>query len=154
MSEKLVIRRMSSADIDTLHEMECNVYGGKGQSKEGMLRDICEDGAYFFGAYCENEMVGFASFGEDDEGEGKKIDVWNIAIDVMHRRKGYGRVLLKKIIAVAMSVDAVFIEAYTSNKNAMKMYESEGFFLDRLEENFYSTGECANVLKMKLNHPE
>jgi ribosomal-protein-alanine N-acetyltransferase len=154
MSEKLVIRRMSSADIDTLHEMEREVYGGKGQSKEGMLRDICEDGSYFFGAYLENEMVGFASFGEEDEGAGKGIDVWNIVIKDMHRRKGYGRVLLKKIIEIALSVDAEYIETYTGNKNAMKMYESEGFFLDRQEENFYGAGKCAYVMKKTLNHPK
>jgi ribosomal-protein-alanine N-acetyltransferase len=151
MSEKLMVKRMSSADIDTLHEMEREAYGGKGQSKEGMLRDICEDGAYFFGAYFENEIVGFVSFGEEGEGAEKGIDIWNIVIKDMHQRKGYGRILLKKIIETALSVGAKYIEAYTGNKNAMKMYESEGFFLSRQEENFYGAGECAHVMRKEFN---
>jgi ribosomal protein S18 acetylase RimI-like enzyme len=154
MNEKLFIRRMSPSDIDTLHEMEYAAYGEKGQSKEGMLQDIYEDGAYFFGAYYENEIVGFASFGEEVEGTVKKIDIWNIVIKAMYRRKGYGRILLKKIVETALSADAEYIEAYTGNRNAMKMYESEGFYLDRQEENFYSGVECAHVMRKKLSYPK
>ena len=144
MNENLVIKRMSSADIDILHEIEYEVYGEDGQSKEGMFQDICEEDAYFFGAYFKNEIVGFASFGKEGEG----INIWNIAIKDMHRRKGYGRLLLKKIIETAS--DSKYIEAYTGNEHAMRMYESEGFYLSRQVENFYFTGECAYVMRKGL----
>ena len=150
MSENLVIKKMSSADIDILHKIEYEVYGEDGQSKESMFQDICEEDSYFFGAYYKNEIVGFASFGKEDEGAGTRIDIWNIAVKDMHRRKGYGRMLLKKINEEALSLDAGCIEAPTSNKNAIELYESEGFCLDRQVENFYHTGECAHVMRKEL----
>lgn len=71
-----------------------------------------------------------------------------LAVLPQHRRKSYGRLLMKKIYenAIANGMDTVVLEVRKSNRQATEFYERQGFSVCGEIKRFYSNGEDA--LKM------
>ena len=81
------------------------------------------------------------------------IDIHNIAVHVDFRRRGVGRVLLKKVLAEArrQSTARVTLEVRKSNLPAQKLYESIGFRSTAIRKGYYSDdGEDALAMTLDL----
>lgn len=70
-------------------------------------------------------VVGYC-FGQLVAGEGTLL---NIAIDPIHQRKGYGKLLLNGFIDAldAKQAEEIWLEVRESNLGAYKLYEATGF---------------------------
>ena len=65
--------------------------------------------------------------------------VANIAVHPDHRRKGYGRAVLSRMLSEAeqRGLELIFLEARESNLAALALYESMGFESVGIRKNFY-----------------
>jgi len=84
-----------------------------------------------YGIYFNDEMVGFAMFGvseEPDEND-RRFWIWRLMIAENHRRKGYGEMALRQIIAIAHSQnrEEVVLSTEPENGNAIRFYQKFGF---------------------------
>ena len=67
--------------------------------------------------------------------------VLNITVDPEHQGKGLGRKLLQyvKTELSKKGIVSIFLEVRESNRNALALYESEGFHEIDLRKNYYPT---------------
>lgn len=79
--------------------------------------------------------------------------ITNIAIDPAHRNKGYGKFLMKAIMAESsrLGIDYMTLEVRVSNLPAIKLYESLGFISSGIRPKYYSDNqEDANIMWVDL----
>ena len=80
----------------------------------------------------------------------------NLCIDPSHKRKGYGRKLLRFIISKAVQKGSkiFFLEVRESNRQAIELYYSEGFNEVGLRPNYYPAAqgrESAVLMTLELS---
>lgn len=82
----------------------------------------------------------------------EEAEIQNIAVDIPFRKQGIGRALLqyahKK--AKALGAEICFLEVRESNKNAISLYQSEGYEIYGARHKYYEDGETALVMKKIL----
>ena len=78
-------------------------------------------------------------------------EIYNIAVEKEHRRKGYGAAILDKLIEHAVSRGAaeMFLEVNENNAPAIALYTSRGFEISHIRKNYYKSGN-ALVLKKRV----
>jgi [ribosomal protein S18]-alanine N-acetyltransferase len=84
-------------------------------------------------------------------GEGQ---VANIAVHPDHRRRGFGRRLLRTMQAAAKEMGAVrmTLEVRESNREARNLYESEGFRETHRRPAYYEGRVAAILMEKSLKH--
>ncbi|HDN85683.1 MAG TPA: ribosomal-protein-alanine N-acetyltransferase [Candidatus Omnitrophica bacterium] len=77
----------------------------------------------------------------------------SLAVDPKERRKGYGTLLLKKLLKKfkELGVRKVRLEVRVSNKAAINLYKKHGFKIAYVIKKFYLNGEDAYVMMKNLN---
>jgi len=85
-----------------------------------------------FAVYAGDEMVGFLmlNVSDRDDGAGKGCELWQLAIDARHQRKGYGRAAAKaaiELVRSAYDLDEIVTSVLPGNDAAERLYESLGF---------------------------
>ncbi|OYT60874.1 MAG: ribosomal-protein-alanine N-acetyltransferase [Desulfurococcales archaeon ex4484_217_1] len=77
----------------------------------------------------------------------------SLAIDPKERRKGYGTLLLKKLLEKfkELGVCKVRLEVRVSNRPAINLYSKHGFKIAYIIKRFYLNGEDAYVMVKDLN---
>lgn len=78
-------------------------------------------------------------------------EVYNIVVDEKHRRKGYGLLILNKLIehAVERGACEMFLEVNENNVAALRLYTLRGFKISHMRKNYYKSGN-ALILKMEI----
>lgn len=78
-------------------------------------------------------------------------EVYNMAVDEKHRRKGYGALILEKLIDHALSSGAreMFLEVNEHNEPAYNLYISHGFKISHVRKNYYKSGD-ALVMRLEI----
>ena len=86
------------------------------------------------------EAISGCIFGVIVAGE---AEILNLAVDPAHRRKGFGRQLVRQILTEwqKRSVQRIFLEVRESNSGAIKLYEGLGFRLVGRRKKYYSGPE-------------
>ncbi|MCR5565099.1 MAG: ribosomal protein S18-alanine N-acetyltransferase [Gammaproteobacteria bacterium] len=80
-----------------------------------------------------------------------EINILYIYVDESKRGKGYGKSLLKYGIKfVAKENDMVYLEVRKSNIVAQNLYKSFGFIENGYRKAYYSDGEDAILMEMKV----
>jgi len=83
----------------------------------------------------------------------KRGHVISIAVLPEHRNKGVGRTLIKQALRALSNVYKVkdcYLEVRVSNKSAITLYEKVGFRIERTIRGYYSDGENAYIMSIKL----
>ncbi len=77
----------------------------------------------------------------------------SLAVDPKERRKGYGTLLLKKLLKKfkELGVRKVRLEVRVSNKAAINLYKKHGFKTAYVIKKFYLNGEDAYVMMKNMN---
>jgi len=75
------------------------------------------------------EYVGHAWFTIEDRETGRVVFIYDIAVDPVHRRRGYARLALREIEAYAreQGCAGVQLHVFGYNTAARELYRSEGF---------------------------
>lgn len=71
-------------------------------------------------------------------------EVYNMAVDEKHRRKGYGALILGKLIDHALDCGAreMFLEVNEHNEPAYNLYVAHGFKISHVRKNYYKSGDA------------
>ncbi len=82
-----------------------------------------------------------------------ELDIVNLAVAEGHRRRGFGRILLRFLLEMVRrdGVDQVFLEVRAGNQAARGLYSSLGFEETQKRRNFYEDPvEDAILMKLKI----
>jgi ribosomal protein S18 acetylase RimI-like enzyme len=93
-------------------------------------------------AKIDGESVGYIQFGPDEEGRG--VDIRRLYIDTAQQGRGIGTALLEKVLCLpeVVAAPAVYIDTWTENTGARRLYERFGFRHEGETKPFVlSTGE-------------
>lgn len=142
------IREMNIADAKAVAEVEHDVFTTPWSSE--MFEQEIENVLTTYMLVCmDEEIIGFAGFWlVVDEAQ-----VTNIAIKQDWQERGYGRVLVTKLMQSAQQKGALSIslEVRPSNKRAIKLYEKLGFKEVGIRPNYYQDdGENAILMTAEL----
>ncbi len=119
------IKPMEKSDLDSVINMESEVYGSHHWSKDSFLSELSNELAKYFCAFDEyGVLVGYCGCWQILE----EAHITNIAVSPNHRRKHIGEALFVKIIEECYRNMAKFItlEVRISNKSAISLYEKYG----------------------------
>ena len=104
----------------------------------------------------EKKIIGFILV-DIEGGEIKENSALIYAIGVLeeYRRLGIGKMLIEKILENLKNypqVEQLYLHVQDSNKNAYKFYLALGFKFVKTLDNFYSWGEKAHQMNLKLKN--
>lgn len=112
------------------------------------LNDIMEskyDGVY--GYYEDDNLVGFIHVNKLYE----TMDIVNIVVDNMYRKKGIATKLIDYVINLYNDVDNIMLEVNENNKAAIALYEKNKFEVINKRNNYYGT-DSALIMKRVINN--
>lgn len=98
----------------------------------------------------ENSVVYLLRVGGEVVGYGgvrtvfETAEVYNIAVEAQHRRKGYGAAILQKLAehAKASGANELLLEVSEHNAAALSLYQKHGFTLLSERKNYYKSGSA------------
>ena len=91
------------------------------------------------------------------DGEYVDVEIYNIAAQPLHRRRGVGSSLLANLLdrLTKRRVGNVWLEVRESNLEAISFYLRHGFIAEVTRPNFYSNpSENAVIMRLRLRHSE
>lgn len=124
--ETVVIKKMSSEDVDAVINIEEAAYGEHHWSKSSFLSEISNDLAHYYSLYSSNgELAGYAGSWHILE----EAHITTIAISPNYRRKKYAEALLKRVIddCYTEKIKYITLEVRVSNIPAINLYSKYGF---------------------------
>lgn len=136
-----MIREAHYSDIDNIIKLENEVLGES--LGYNMLTSLIDNELTKLYVLEDNGLVGYISISFD----GSVLEIYNICIAVEKQNKGYGKVLLGKIITIySFQADTIFLEVRRSNAKAIALYKYFNFKEINVRRNYYN-GEDALVFE-------
>ncbi|RKY99562.1 MAG: ribosomal-protein-alanine N-acetyltransferase [Candidatus Hydrothermota bacterium] len=132
--EDLEIKRMEEGDIGEVMAIERASFK-QPWKREFMEAELSNPSSIPLVVLKEGKVAGYVILWD----MGESLHLANIAVKPELRRKGIGRALLKKAIAIAKKRNKklLSLEVRRSNIAARKLYESEGFRVLRVIRGYY-----------------
>ena len=129
----LILRPMQRSDIKVLAEIESAAYEFPWELET--FRSCFKIGYHCWVGERAREVVGY---GISTIGAGES-HVLNLCVAPNWQGRGYGRVILQKLIdeATPFRADSLFLEVRPSNPNAIKLYRSVGFNEIGMRKDYY-----------------
>lgn len=130
-----VIRRMNEKHIKSLAKIETECFS-EPWSENALTDELQNETARFFVLEDNGEVLGYIGANNI----GGEVYITNVAVKENCRGKGYGRMLVKKLICQSIfeNADFVTLEVRKSNIPAIKLYEKCGFAFVGERKDFYS----------------
>lgn len=135
-----VIKDTLNDELSTIFVLKEKVFSNNSQTDNNSLHIYSEirqsDGA----------VIGYGGY--------KKIldsaEIYNITVDEFHRGRGYGCMILERILSDAAEngITEIFLEVSHVNKNALCLYQKYGFTKVSERKNYYKSG---NAIIMRLD---
>ena len=104
-------------------------------NKEEFLNCYKIDNVDTYIAKANNNILGFIMY----QSTLQDIEILNICVDIEHRKKGIGKLLIKHIIDVALPKKDtnIFLEVNVNNINAIELYKKVGFKIISTRKGYY-----------------
>jgi ribosomal-protein-alanine N-acetyltransferase len=82
-----------------------------------------------------------------------ELHILEVAVDLNHRNKGFGAVLINQLLASAAARNAkrAYLEVRRSNFSAIRLYEKCGFETDAVRKSYYGDGEDAALMSREIS---
>lgn len=143
----MLIRQFVPRDIMRIQEIE-NMSFDESYGID-MFRKLYEIGTGFLVAEIDGLVVGYIIFWIKYEGEGHII---SIAVDKNHRNLKIGSKLLYQAILILSScnIDKITLEVRENNKEAIELYKSFDFKIDRTVPNYYGNNQGAILMYLDV----
>lgn len=135
LEDTVTIRPMAENDIEEIAKLEKECFS-EPWSEQALTDELSNETARFFVLRDSKNVVGYIG-ANNICGE---VYITNVAVTKNSRGKGYGRLLVNRLIMQSRLENADFItlEVRKSNKNAIALYENCGFKKLGERKNFYS----------------
>jgi ribosomal-protein-alanine N-acetyltransferase len=117
---------------------------------EAILRDCLRVGYYCWVLSAPNEIVGYGVMSV----AAGECHILNLCVHPQAQGQGFGRWILRRLLAIARSRDAdtAFLEVRTSNRSAHALYRLEGFWEVGTRRGYYpGEGGREDAVIMALN---
>lgn len=130
---QLNFRAMTLDDVDSIMLIETEIYPYPWT--KGIFSDCIRSNYLCFVSELNEKIV---SYGALSYGAGES-HILNISVTKTEQGKGYGKQLLQHMMAQAKQVqaDMVLLEVRGSNKNAIALYENQGFNEIGIRKGYY-----------------
>jgi ribosomal-protein-alanine N-acetyltransferase len=133
---------MLEKDVKKVHEIEESLFQDS-WPVEHFIHDIRdEDLAYPYVLEVKNEIIGYSVCWF----YAQEVHIGNIAVEKTHQRKGYGRLMLEKIIDMFRDSYCIYLEVRESNIPAINLYHKYKFTNLYRRKKYYGSGEDALVM--------
>lgn len=143
---KITFRRMIEKDLEKVSEIEKEIFTDP-WSYNAFKTDLNNDMAFPMVAEFDNLVIGYTNLyivaGE--------VQIGNFAVAPGYRKRGVGKKLMDRIMALAKErkCDSIFLEVRESNGPAKALYGSFGFKSVGLRRDYYSNPREAAVIMAK-----
>ena len=147
MLEHLRIEKLISENIDMVYELYRTAHGDNLSTLEWLKDSLSDPNAYIYIAYFENEIIAFCGMYHNTSCTPRYCKIGNIVVKEKYRRKGIGKTLMKIMLDTTseLGVDVTKLEVETKN-NAVQLYKSMGFIIEKTEKCFYDNGADAYIM--------
>ena len=117
----------SFMDSFTTEEAHCKI--------ESLIEHVSNGKAIVFGYFDESRLVGYIWAYEHKYRDERRVYVSEVRVEENYRGKGIGHQLLRAVqnTALDMGYKAMYIHAEATNVGAIKLYEKEGYELERVQ---------------------
>ena len=142
--QNLEIRPMQRSDIDAVFDLECLCFRSP-WSRASLAGELRNNVAHYFVILQDDAVVGYGGMWVLYE----EAHVTNIGVHPDHRRKGYAKQLLQRMMrhALSLGAEAMTLEVRESNHGAQALYAQLGFEQNGYRPRYYEdTGEAALLL--------
>jgi ribosomal-protein-alanine N-acetyltransferase len=146
----VAIDRMRETDVEAVVAIDASSHGSPAWDQTQVRDELARAWAHLWVARGEAgaPRAFLAAWLVADE-----LHVLNVATHVEHRRRGHARLLLKNALSFAVehAVRLVLLEVRRSNDGAIALYRSFGFVAMGVRERYYSDGEDAVEMLLRLD---
>lgn len=141
------LRKMTQNDIDGVVELEMQSFHTPWGRE--IIEPCMVDDKYDYYVLCNGDAVigYFCTYSFLDTSE-----IFRIAVDEKHRKKGFAEIMMKQIILVAKEKGAerILLEVRSSNIPAINLYEKFGFIQYGKRAKYYGGKEDAVLYSLDL----
>jgi [ribosomal protein S18]-alanine N-acetyltransferase len=83
----------------------------------------------------------------------EECQILNVAVDMPYRGMGYGKLLVRKAVSLALQagLKRILLEVRVSNTAAIQLYQALGFGICQVRRQFYADGEDAYSMVLELS---
>lgn len=127
---------MLEKDLDAVLKIEEEVFTSR-WTRDQLLYELNENEfSHLYVIRLDDKVIAYAGIWILFE----RAEITTIAVSKKHQGKGYGRMLLKHLlrIAIANNCDICSLEVRPSNQIAINLYESLGFEKLRIRKDYYA----------------
>ena len=143
----MIIRKAENKDVSSIFQLENSCFVDFWSEKT--IKESMENANYHYFVLQENgEIIGYFSVTCVE----KEIELLRIAVFEKHRNKGYGQLMMNKLLEFSKEngADKIFLEVRASNTPAIKMYSKNGFIEYMRRKNYYQGVEDAVLFLCEL----
>lgn len=147
---KLRIRKIKEEDVQAVANLEAACFLSPWPEKQiryEMKENPC---SFVYVALLDDDVVGYLDFMITFD----SATIDRICVDENHRRNGIAKALLDKMVEVCQKqkdrVDFITLEVRASNKNAIRLYQKNGWIEITKKPHYYENGEDAIYMVRSL----
>ena len=141
------VRSASRQDLETICEIEDESFSEP--YPHDLIAKLLHDcpNTFFVAEYPPGTIVGYCVAAE----KGKSAHLISIGVLRRHRRRGFGRALIQRLLAnLNPRVEELRLEVKRDNGAAINLYEELGFKQIGSIDNYYQDGSTAVKMLLKL----
>src|SRR5690625_3311038 len=146
MSAALLIRPMQEADLDAVLDLEPQLFGSGAWSRATYEAELSHPGRRYVVVEQDDQVAGYAGIDLADE-----ATVMTVGVAPAHRRRGFGRLMIREILALARAHGStqVHLEVRADDAGAQALYASFGFTPVGRRRGYYQ-GTDALTMRLRL----
>ncbi len=155
MSDRLILRPMTLADVDSVTALDQRAFGESGWSRRHFVGEITESPISVFYVLIGSEEAEQSLWGYFGAWHiVDQLQLCTFAVDLELHGQGLGSVLLNCVFRLAqrLNCEVIQLEVRESNTTARTLYRSRGFQEDAVRRNFYSKPKEDGIL-MSIETP-
>lgn len=144
----ITIRKMDMSDVPFVYKEEIKIFG-KSLGEETLYHEILHNElSKYYIALFDGKRVGYVGSWLTVP----NAEILNLFVSEKYRGKKIGTLLMEKVITVCIdeNIKNLTLEVRPSNKYARKMYNDIGFKDSHIRKNYYSNGEDALMMILKI----
>ncbi len=142
------IREMTEGDVEAVYRINLRSFSTDAWSREAIEREFRLPYSNRYVLEVDGSVAGYTFIWLIR----REAFIMTFAVDPDFRSRGLGRLFLQKVIEdLSRRAEVISLDVRKSNLPAIKLYRSVGFTVVRERPRFYSDGENALVMELRLD---